>query len=149
MIKLNIKNMAELKTQKTKASVEGFLNKIEHDRKREEAFVLLDIFKRATGEKPYMWGESIIGFGEYYYESERSSQKGHWFHTGFSPRKAKHSLYVMNYFDGMKELLGKLGKHKTGKCCLYINKLEDVDLEVLEEIVRKDYEDTKQRVSGK
>lgn len=137
--------MGELKTQKNNASVEGFLNEIEHDRKREEAFVLLKMFEDITGEKAYMWGESIIGFGEYYYESERSSQKGNWLHTGFSPRKARHSLYVLNYFDGMEELLGKLGKHKTGKCCLYINKLADVDMEVLKEIIKKGYMDSVKR----
>lgn len=138
--------MGGLKTQKTDKNVEEYLNSIDHDRKRSEAFELLEMFKRATGEKPYIWGDSIVGFGEYYYESERSSQKGDWFYCGFSPRKTKHSLYVLSDFDRKDELLAKLGKHKTGVGCLYINKLADVDLGVLEEIIEADYIHTKKRV---
>lgn len=132
------------KTTRTKASVDDFINAIDHDRKREEARTLLALFERVTGEPPKMWGPSIIGFGAYHYKYD-SGREGDWMRTGFSPRKAKHSLYLMGgYCDEVeaerrKEKLERLGKWTRGKSCLYINKLADVDMDVLEEIVADDW----------
>ncbi|MEP3422072.1 MAG: DUF1801 domain-containing protein [Erythrobacter sp.] len=136
--------MAEAKTKANDASVEGFIAAVEPEAKRDDARVLLEMFERVTGAKPQMWGGSIIGFGEYRttYESGRDV---HWMRAGFSPRKAKHSLYMMGgYCDDIAAKardadLTRLGKHKTGKSCLYINKLADVDLNVLEEMIAKDW----------
>ncbi|MBX7540853.1 DUF1801 domain-containing protein [Qipengyuania sphaerica] len=137
--------MAEAKTQITKVDPEDFIAGLEPEKKREEAKVLDALFRKVTGEKPQMWGPSIIGYGEYRttYESGRDV---HWMRSGFSPRKAKHSLYLMGgYCDeatGKRRdaLLEKLGKYKTGKSCLYVNKLADVNMEVLEELLRNDWE---------
>jgi hypothetical protein len=126
--------MSKPKTKQNDKDVTAFLNDIEHDRKRKEAFQLLDIFKEVTGEPPKMWGSSIIGFGKYRYVY-KSGREGDWMLTGFSPRKAKHSLYIMSGFSKFDELMEKLGKHKTGKSCLYVNKLEDIDIEVLKELI--------------
>ncbi len=126
--------MAELKTKKNDASVEGFLNSVEHEKRRTDSFKVLDIMKRITGEEPKMWGSSIIGFGSYHYKYA-SGREGDWFVAGFSPRKQSLTLYIMSGFKHYGNLLGKLGKHKTGKGCLYINKLEDIDQSVLEELI--------------
>ncbi|PIW56178.1 MAG: hypothetical protein COW16_02080 [Sphingomonadales bacterium CG12_big_fil_rev_8_21_14_0_65_65_10] len=132
------------KTTQTEASVEEFIDTIDHERKREEARELLALFERVTGERPKLWGPSIIGFGEYHYEYD-SGREGDWMRTGFSPRKAKHSLYLMGGFcdeaeaERRKEKLDRLGKWSRGKSCLYINKLDDVDMDVLEEIVADDW----------
>src|SRR4051812_37609981 len=117
--------MSEIKTTVNDASVDDFINSAPES-KRADARVLLELFKRITGEQPKMWGPSIIGFGQYHYKSERSRQEGDWMLTGFSPRKAAISLYVMLGHGHFDELLGKLGKHKTGVGCLYVNKLADV-----------------------
>ena len=127
--------MAELKTRPNDADVEAFLNAVENDRRREDAFEVLALMKRVTGEEPIMWGGSIVGFGSYHYKYA-SGQEGDWPVAGFSPRKQALTLYVLSDFARQDELLAKLGKHKTGKSCLYINKLADVDLEVLEELVQ-------------
>ena len=137
--------MAEDKTQITDRDPADFIAAVEPKRKSEEARRLDELFRTVTGEAPKMWGPSIIGYGEYRttYESGREI---HWMRSGFSPRKAKHSLYLMGgYCDpeaGMRrdELLAKLGKYATGKSCLYINKLADVDMDVLEQLVRNDWE---------
>lgn len=126
--------MAELKTKVNEASVEGFLNKVESEKKRTDAFKVLEMMKRITGEKPKMWGPSIIGFGSYHYKYE-SGREGDWFVAGFSPRKQSLVLYIMSGFKRYGDLMSKLGKHKTGKGCLYINKLEDIDQSVLEELI--------------
>lgn len=131
--------MAELKTQKTEASVEAFLNTVEHDRKRADSFEILNLMKEVTGEEPVMWGPSIIGFGSYHYKYA-SGRDADWFLTGFSPRKQNLTLYIMSGFDAYDKLLAKLGKYKTGKSCLYINKLEDVDMDVLRDLVKKSVE---------
>lgn len=127
--------MATLKTTVNNASVTDFINAVPEETKRKDSFTLLEIFKRVTGEPPKMWGTSIIGFGMYHYKSERSSQEGDWPLTGFSPRKQSLTLYVMPSYGDFSELLNKLGKHKTSKGCLYINKLADVDMAVLEKLV--------------
>lgn len=131
--------MAELKTLKNNDSVEDFINSVQGDMKKSDSFTLLDMYFRITGEKPKMWGTSIIGFGQYHYKSERSTQEGDWPLTGFSPRKQNLTLYFMDGFDDYKDQLPRLGKHKISVGCLYINKLADVDVKVLEELVKKSY----------
>ncbi|MBA4051608.1 MAG: hypothetical protein C0472_06925 [Erythrobacter sp.] len=136
--------MAEAKTMITDVAVEAFIEGVEPPAKREDARVLDALFRKVTGEAPKMWGPTIIGYGEYRttYDSGRAV---HWMRTGFSPRKAKHSLYFMGgYCDpvtgsGRDEKLVRLGKYSTGKSCLYVNKLADIDLAVLEEIIAADW----------
>jgi hypothetical protein len=124
--------MAELKTKVTKASVDQFLQGIKDVKKREDCYQILKIMKKATKSEPKMWGPSIIGFGDRHYVYE-SGREGDWFLAGFSPRIQNLTLYMMGGFD--QKLLKKLGKYKTGKGCLYVNKLEDVDLKVLNELI--------------
>jgi hypothetical protein len=126
--------MSELKTRLTDESVEEFLNSIPDEKKRLDSFALLDLMKQVTGFEAKMWGSSIIGFGSYHYRST-SGREGDWFLVGFSPRKQNLSIYIMPGFDQYNALMQKLGKHKTGKSCLYINRLEDIDLKVLRELV--------------
>ncbi len=128
--------MAEIKTKLNDASVEDFLNKIEDETKRKDAFELLSIMKRATGEEPKMWGDSIIGFGKYRY-TYASGQQGDWLITGFSPRKQNLTVYIISGFSRCEDLMSKLGKYKTSKSCLYIKKLADVDAKKLEELVKQ------------
>jgi hypothetical protein len=132
--------MAELKTQATKQDPKEFLNTIEPEQKRNDSFELLKLFHEITQEKPVMWGSSIVGFGMYHYKSERSTQEGDWPLVGFSPRKQNLTLYIMHGNQESKELLEKLGKHKTSGGCLYLNKLSDVDLKVLEKLIKKSFE---------
>lgn len=137
--------MSENKTQPTEASVKAYIDSVDHARKREEAHVLDALFRRVTGEKPTMWGPSMIGYGSYHYKYD-SGREGDFLRTGFSPRRAKHSIYLMGgYCEDItasknEELLARLGKHSRGKSCLYINKLADVDLDVLEELVRVNWD---------
>ena len=112
------------------------------------SFKLLEMYKNATRQPPKMWGASMIGFGQYHYKSERSSQEGDWPLAAFSPRKASLTLYVMPGVNDYSDLLEKLGKHKTSKGCLYINKLADVDLDVLQQIIKKSYGDAKAQYSS-
>ena len=128
--------MAENKTKPTEASVEEFLSSVPDDRRRADARTLLDLMRDVTGAEPRMWGPSIIGFGDYHYRYE-SGREGDWFLAGFSPRKANLVVYIMSGFPRHAELMAQLGKHRTGKSCLYINKLDDVDLDVLRELVRR------------
>lgn len=124
--------MAELKTKVTKVSVDKFLQGIKDEKKREDCYQILKIMKKATKAEPRMWGPSIIGFGDHHYVYE-SGREGDWFITGFSPRVQSLTLYMMGGFD--QELLHQLGKYKTGKGCLYINKLEDVDRKILDKLI--------------
>ena len=124
--------MAELKTKVTKASVEKFLEGIKDEKKRQDCFQLLKIMKKATKAEPKMWGTSIIGFGDHHYVYE-SGRELDWFIAGFSPRAQNLTLYMTGGLD--HEVLKRLGKHKTGKGCLYINRLEDVDVKVLDELI--------------
>ena len=126
--------MAELKTKLNDASVEDFLNTIEDDQKRRDCFEIMKIMKQAAKAEPKMWGSSIVGFGSYHYKGA-SGREGDWMLTGFSPRKQNITLYIMGGFNGQENLMKKLGKHSTGKACLYIKKLEDVDKKVLKELV--------------
>ena len=123
--------MAENKTKATEVSVTAYIDAIEDDNRREEAKVLVKLMRKVSGEKPAMWGPSIIGFGSHHYKYD-SGREGDSPNIAFSPRKAAHSLYGFTGTDGADALLAKLGKHTTGKGCLYIKKLKDVDLTVLE-----------------
>jgi len=128
--------MSDLKTKKNEASVEGFLKSVENKKRREDSFVVLDLMKEVTGEEAVMWGPSIVGFGDYHYKYA-SGREGNWMKVGFSPRKKNMTLYIMDGFGSYNSLLQNLGKYSTGKSCLYINKLEDVDQQVLKELVRQ------------
>lgn len=133
--------MSTIKTHVNDGSVEDFINSVDGNVKKADAFKLLEIYKEATGEQPKMWGASMIGFGQYHYKSERSSQEGVWPLAAFSPRKQNLTLYIMPGFNNYDGLLSKLGKHKTSKACLYINKLSDVNLDVLEQLIKRSYDD--------
>lgn len=127
--------MAELKTKLNDASVEEFLNGIDNEKRKVDSFAILELMKEATGEEAKMWGASIIGFGSYQYKYA-SGREGEWMLVGFSPRKQNLTLYIMPGFANYDDLLGKLGNYKTGKSCLYIKKLADVDQEILKELVK-------------
>ena len=127
--------LAEIKTKPTSASVEDFINTIKDEQKRKDSFVLLEMMKKATGEEPVLWGSSVIGFGSKRYKSPTSGREVDWLRIGFSPRKAKLSLYISVGIKEHDAALKKLGKHKTGVGCLYINKLEEIDLKVLKGIL--------------
>ncbi len=139
--------MAENKTRKTGASVSDFMASIENKRRREDGKTILEMMRRITGMEPEMWGPTIIGFGDYHYKYD-SGREGDIFLTGFSPRKQNLSLYVMDGFEGRDDLLSRLGKHRTGVSCLYINKLADVDMHVLEELIRKSFEHSSANAVG-
>ena len=128
--------MAELKTKRNKGDVDTFLNSVSDKKKRQDSFTVLELMRQVTGEEPEMWGDSIVGFGSYHYKYA-SGREGDWFVTGFSPRKQNLTLYIMSGFDEYDQLLVKLGKHSTGKSCLYIKQIEDVDLDVLKKLVQK------------
>jgi hypothetical protein len=128
--------MAELKTRPTGASVEDFLNGIEDEQRRRDCFTVLELMRQATQAEPQMWGDSIVGFGSYHYRYA-SGREGDWFLTGFSPRKQDLTLYIMSGFDEHDALLDGLGKYKTGKACLYIKRLEDVDLPTLQRLIQE------------
>lgn len=132
--------MSEPSTKPTSQNPKDFLNTIEPEQKRKDSFELLEIFEKATGEKPVMWGSSIIGFGKYHYKSEKSSQEGDWLLVGFSPRKQNLTLYIRHGNEDKKELIEKLGKVKEGGGCLYINKLSDIDQKTLEKIIKNSFQ---------
>lgn len=127
--------MAENKTRPTEVDVTAFLTAVEPARRREDGLRLLEIFRRVTGYEPRMWGPSIIGFGRYEYRYD-SGRTGDFLATGFSPQKARLVVYIMPGYGDFSETLSRLGKHKLGKSCLYINKLADIDEDVLEELIR-------------
>ena len=131
--------MCQNKTQATKASVESFLDKVESEEKRKDAYSLLEIMHRITAEEAVMWGPSIVGFGTYHYKYE-SGREGDCFIVGFSPRKVAITIYIMPGFERHHQLMAKLGKFKTGKACLYIKKLRDVDMTILEELIKSSYQ---------
>jgi hypothetical protein len=126
--------MAENKTQKTTASVTDFINTIPDEGKRQDSLTLLKLMEQVSGEKPTMWGANIIGFGDTHYKYA-SGREGDWFKVGFSPRKQNLTLYIMGGFPKHQALLEQLGRYKTGKSCLYINKLSDVNLDILKKII--------------
>jgi len=132
--------MAELKTRKTTASVEKFLNNVADGQRRKDCFRLVEIMKAETKAEPAMWGTSIVGFGRHQYKYE-SGRELEWFLVGFSPRKQDLTLYIMGGLERYPSLTKKLGKHKTGKSCLYIKKLEDVDLPTLKQLIKQSVAD--------
>jgi hypothetical protein len=134
--------MTELKTRPTDNSVVDYLNTIKNEKKRADSFTILELMKDVTGEKPIMWGDSIIGFGTYRYKYA-SGRQAEWFLTGFAPRKQSLTLYIMSGFSTYDDLLGKLGKYTTGKSCLYIKKLADIDMKILRDLVQHSVEHMK------
>jgi Domain of unknown function (DU1801) len=127
--------MAELKTKPTGESVKEFINKIADEERRADCFEVAKIMEQVTGEKPKMWGPSIVGFGTYHYKYD-SGREGDWLVTGFSPRKKDLTLYLMMGFERHGELMKKLGKHSTGKSCLYIKRLSDIHLPTLRKLIK-------------
>jgi hypothetical protein len=127
--------VAVIKTKETESSVDDFIAAVPDEQKRKDSQAILKMMKKATGDKPKMWGSSIIGFGNVRYKSAATGREVDWFKIGFSPRKGNISLHLTLNIKSKESLLKKLGKHKTGVGCLYINKLEDVDTKVLEEMI--------------
>lgn len=127
--------LAEIKTKQTSESVHDFINSIKEEKKRNDSFLLLEMMKLASGKKAKIWGGSIIGFGNKIYKSPKSGREVEWFLIGFSPRKANLSLYLMINHEDHETLIKKLGKHKTSGACIYINKLDDINLNVLREMI--------------
>ena len=128
--------MAELKTKPTKQSVQKFLNAISDEQRRKDCKKIATIMREVTGERPTMWGTSIVGFGTYHYEYA-SGREGDWPVIAFAPRKRDLTLYLTSDFSKYKQLMRKLGKHTTGKSCLYIKRLDDVDIDVLTELIEQ------------
>jgi hypothetical protein len=127
--------LAEIKTKQTDSSVEDFINSVKEEEKRKDSFLILKIMQKATKEKPRLWGSSLIGFGMLRYKSPATGREVDWFKIGFSPRKANLSIHLGLDVQKHADALKKLGKHKTGVGCLYINKLEDIDLKILAEMI--------------
>ena len=134
-----------LKTQKNKASVKEFLDKVPDERRKKDARAVSALMEEVTGEKPAMWGASLVGFGSYHYKYA-SGQEGDWPLVGFAPRKDNLTLYIMPGFKEYSGLLEKLGKHKTGRSCLYIKSLDDVHVPTLKTLVRQSVKHMKQVV---
>jgi len=127
--------LVEIKTKPTSSSVTNFINNVIGEQKRKDSFVLLELMKKASGEEPVLWSNSIIGFGNKRYKSPTTGREVDWLLIGFSPRKANLSLYLMVNIKEQADALKKLGKHKTGAGCLYINKLEDINMTVLKGMI--------------
>lgn len=128
--------MSELKTQENDQSVNAFLDAVESDKKRQDCYTIAALMEKISGSPAKMWGDSIVGFGKYHYKYA-SGREGDWMLLGLSPRKQAITLYLMSGFYQFKDILQRLGKHKTGQGCLYIRTLEDVDVAVLEELIKK------------
>lgn len=129
--------LVEIKTKPTSSNVEDFINKVPDEQKRKDSFVLMEMMKKTTGEEPVLWSNSIIGFGIKRYKSPATGREVDWLRIGFSPRKANLALYISSGIKEHAAALENLGKHKTGVGCLYINKLEDVDLRILKGIIEE------------
>ena len=129
--------LVEIKTKPTASSVEDFINALPDEQKRKDSFVLLEMMKKASKEEPVLWSNSIIGFGKKRYKSAATGREVDWLKIGFAPRKANLSLHLVVDINKHADALAKLGKHKTGVGCLYINKLEDVDLKVLKGMIEE------------
>jgi hypothetical protein len=134
--------MAKTKTKPTNESVEDFLNRISDEERRADCFAVAKIMEEITGEKPKMWGPSIVGFGSYHYKYD-SGREGDWLATGFSPRKKDLTLYLMMGFEKHGELMKKLGKHSHAKSCLYIKRLSDVHIQTLKKLIKASLKDLK------
>lgn len=127
--------MAELKTRPTNESVATFLEGVADEQRRQDCYTVLELMREVTGAEAEMWGDSIVGFGRYHYRYT-SGREGDWFLTGFAPRKQNLTLYIMAGFEQYEALMARLGKYKTGKSCLYVNKLSQIDLATLRELVQ-------------
>lgn len=138
--------MTEPKTRPNNASVKTFVDSIADEQRRQDMRAVMGIMRRVTAKRPKMWGDSLVGYGSYHYEYA-SGRSGDWPLTGLSPRKQSLSVYIMSGFRRHDALMKKLGKHTTGKSCLYIKKLEDLNLEVLEQLVRASVEHMAKRAS--
>jgi len=136
--------VAEAKTVPTGKSVADFLKSIENPRRRKEAEIIKPIMGRATGHRPKMWGPSMVGYGQYHYKYA-SGREGDWFLTGFAPRKAAMTVYIMSGFKPYKDLLANLGKHKHSSSCLYLTNLEHVDMKVLEQLIAASVKEMRKR----
>ncbi len=130
--------MAELKTQKNDADITRFISGVDNVTRRADAEALLDLMREATHDAGSMWGDSMVGFGSYDYKYA-SGHSGTWFAVGFSPRKQNTVVYIMLGFERYDELMADLGKYKTGKSCLYINKLDDIDLDILKQVISESF----------
>lgn len=139
----------KLKTLKNKSSVTSFVNNLADPQRKKDAKALLKIFRETTGMRPTMWGESIIGYGRYHYKSQRSTQEGDWPLVAFSPRKAAMSIYIMPGVKKYPKLAKQLGKFKNGVSCLYIKKLDDIDIHILTKMITKSVEDMKKMYEAK
>lgn len=129
--------MAALKTTRNDGDVDAFLESVDHETRRRDAIAMKELMSDITGAKPEMWGDSIVGYLPYVYKPKAGGSESEWFAVGFSPRKASLTLYIMDGFSDYQSLLRKLGKHSTGKSCLYIKDLDDVDPDVLRELITK------------
>ncbi len=136
--------MAELKTKKNRASVSAFLKSVDDERRRKDAQEVLAMMRAVTGERPVMWGSSIVGFGQYRY-AYASGREGDWMLTGFSPRKQALTIYIMAGLKRYPDLMKKLGKYKTGSSCLYLKRLDDVDRKVLRALIAESVRDLKRK----
>jgi hypothetical protein len=138
--------MAEIKTKQNDSNVITFLQSVTDEEKRKDCLVILELMKKITKQEPKIWGSSIVGFGSFHYKSERSKQEGDWYLTGFSPRKQNLTIYIIPGFAKYGDLLKKLGKYKTSSgSCLLINKLANVDLAVLKELITVSYKQMKEK----
>ncbi|PJE64305.1 MAG: hypothetical protein COU90_02540 [Candidatus Ryanbacteria bacterium CG10_big_fil_rev_8_21_14_0_10_43_42] len=135
---------AELKTKKTKQSVIAFLNTIKDLEKKKDAKKILALMKEITGERPQMWGDSMVGFGDYHY-TYASGREGDWFLVGFSPRKQNLTIYIMPGYKDYGPLMKKLGPHALGKSCLYIKRLDDMHIPTLKKLIKTGYQDMKKK----
>jgi hypothetical protein len=128
--------VVKIKTQQTTENVDDFINKVENEQQRADSFTIIEIMKKISGEEAKMWGSSIIGFGNKRYKSPKTGREVDWFLIGFSPRKANLSLHLAIDINKHEDTLQKLGKFKTGVGCLYINKLRDIDVKQLENLIK-------------
>ena len=135
---------ANNKTVENEGSVSDFLSQVQDDKKRQDAISINELMINITGQQPKMWGGSIVGFGRFHYKY-KSGREGDFMKIGFSPRKQNLSLYIMPGFDRYDDLLARLGKYKLGKSCLYIERMEDVELDVLQELILKSYDQMTQK----
>jgi hypothetical protein len=136
--------MSEIKTKPSDSDVDKFLMSVEPDKKRSDSIELKKLFDSIVKEKPVLWNNNMIGYGSYHYKSDRSTQEGDWPLTGFSPRKQNIAIYIMSHVSNYKDLLSKLGKFKTSSgSCIYVNKIEDINLDVLKEIISTSVSDMK------
>jgi hypothetical protein len=140
--------MAELKTKPTQASVKDFLNQIPDKERRDDCFAIAKIMEEVTGDKPKMWGPSIVGFGTYHYKYA-SGREGDWPVTGFSPRKKDLTLYIMMGFEKHADLMKQLGKYSNAKSCLYIKRLSDIHVPTLKKLIKSSVKDLKNYTASK